>query len=183
MRQLVAGIGVAAMLLAAGCNSSDKGLSAEPQASASPSAAPAAVNARPTCAPAPAKPYAWPKPVPADLPRLPGGILGETKQTKDGLTIVRFRTQTSLRDGVLFILKNLPPAGYVLGRGDAEQTEADAPFNKGPLRGVLRGISTELCKTEWLLAVTDKQLGAGTGSPLLPARPGVSPSPLPFGNG
>jgi hypothetical protein len=128
-----------------------------------------------------AKAYAWPKPVPPDLPKLPGATLGETKQTKDGLTIVRFSTASSLRDGVLFIVRNLPPAGFVLGRGDAEPAEADAPFNKGDLRGVLRGVAREACATEWLLAVTRGRPGGGTGNPLLPSHTGPSPSPLPFG--
>ena len=48
------------------------------------------------------------------------------------------------------------------------------------LRGVLRGASTEVCKTQWILAVTRAQFG-GTGSPLLPSHTGPSPSPLPFG--
>ena len=171
------------MLLAAGCSSKKE--EAAPSPSPSPEApAPAkAVNALPTCKPAVNRPYAWPKPVPADLPKLPGVTLGETKQTKEGLTIVRFSTAASLRDGVLHIVKTLPPAGFVLGRGDAEQNEADAPFNKGTLRGVLRGVSSEVCATEWLLAVTRTQPGGGTGTPLLPYRPGSSPSPLPFGNG
>jgi hypothetical protein len=176
---LVAG----AVLLLAGCTGGSE--SAAPSPTPSPAAASPvpAVQALPTCKPAVSRAYTWPKPVPADLPKLPGVTLGETKQTKDGLTIVRFSTDSSLRDGVLFIVKNLPPAGYVLGRGDAEQNEADAPFNKGDLRGVLRGVSREICATEWLLAVTRTAPGGNTGNPLLPARPGSSPSPLPFGNG
>jgi hypothetical protein len=143
---------VSVVLLVAGCSGSSGTGAASP--APTPSASPVAAPALPSCRPAASKPYTWPKPVPADLPKLPGATLGETKQTKDGLTIVRFSTRTSLRDGVLFIVRNLPPAGYVLGRGDAEPTEADAPFNKGDLRGVLRGVSREVCATEWLLAVT-----------------------------
>lgn len=176
---------VAAVLALAGCtSSSDKAAEAPSPSAAASSPAPApAVNTLPTCKPAAANAtYTWPKPVPTDLPKLPGATLGQTRQTPDGLTIVRFSTSTSLRDGVLFIVKRLPAAGYVLGRGDAEATEADAPFNKGDLRGVLRGISREACATEWLLAVTRRSAN-GTGNPLLPMRPGVSPSPLPFGNG
>jgi hypothetical protein len=168
-----------ALVLLTGCAGSSE--SAQPSPQPSPSASPAAVHALPTCQPAAATKYAWPQPVPADLPKLPGAALGETKRTADGLTIVRFSTRTSLREGVLFIVRNLPPAGYVLGRGDAEATEADAPFSKGVLRGVLRGISREVCATEWLLAVTRTKPGAGTGNPLLPMRQGASPSPLPFG--
>lgn len=180
MRRLLLPSALAVVLLA-GCGGASETVAASP--AASPSAAAPSARPLPTCKPASTKPYTWPKPVPADLPRLPGATLGETKQTKDGLTIVRFSTDTSLRDGVLFIVRQLPPAGYVLGRGDAEQTEADAPFNKGDLRGVLRGISREVCATEWLLAVTRAAPFGGTGSPLLPAHRGPSPSPLPFGNG
>ncbi|MCA1712627.1 MAG: hypothetical protein LC789_13745 [Actinobacteria bacterium] len=174
---------VAAVLALAGCSSSGTTATAAPSPSTAPTAAAStAANPLPTCAPAKTAAYTWPKPVPVDLPRLPGATLGETKQTPEGLTIVRFSTATSLRDGILFIVKRLPAAGYVLGRGDAEATEADAPFNKGDLRGVLRGISRDACATEWLLAVTRKSAG-GTGNPLLPMRQGASPSPLPFGNG
>jgi len=181
-RIAVAGpVAVSAVLLVSGCTGSSAGPAVAATSAASPSSAPATPRALPSCRPASTKPYTWPKPVPADLPKLPGVTLGDTKQTKDGLTIVRFSTSTSLRDGVLFIVRNLPPAGYVLGRGDAEPTEADAPFNKGDLRGVLRGVSREVCATEWLLAVTRGQPGGGTGNPLLPAHTGRSPSPLPFG--
>jgi hypothetical protein len=133
----------------------------------------------PTCAPARTKPYSWPKQVPQDLPRLPAATLEQNKTTSDGLFVVQFSTSSSLRDGVVFILKALPAAGYFLGRGDAEPTEADAPFNKGELRGVLRGAAVSACQTKWILAVTRK--GIGTGTPLLPLHTGPSPSPLPFG--
>lgn len=181
MRRSVAGTAavLTAMLLLAGCGGSSSPAAAG--AAPSPTASPLAVRALPSCRPTPTKPYTWPTPVPADLPKLPGATLGETKQTKDGLTIVRFSTSTSLREGVLFIVRNLPPAGYVLGRGDAEPSEADAPFNKGDVRGVLRGVSRQVCATEWLLAVTRGRPGGGTGNPMLPTHTGPSPSPLPFG--
>jgi hypothetical protein len=179
-RAALAPVGVLSLLLLAGCSSGKQDAAPSPSA---PSVAPsgAAVYTLPTCQPAAFRPYAWPNPVPADLPRLPGATLGPTRQTKDGLTVVRFSTETSLRAGILFIMDKLPRAGYQLGRGDAEQTEADAPFNKGDVRGVLRGISSDFCRTEWLLAITKVRLG-GTGTPLLPVRPGASPSPLTFGN-
>ncbi|MCU1592477.1 MAG: hypothetical protein JWP11_3733 [Frankiales bacterium] len=134
----------------------------------------------PTCAPAPVTSYKWPKQIPQDLPRLPGATIESARQTTDGLFIVLFSTKTSLRDGVIFIVRKLPPAGYNLGRGDAEPAEADAPFTKGnELRGVLRGAAIALCETKWVLAVTRQRLGGG--SPLLPVHTGPSPSPLPFG--
>jgi hypothetical protein len=182
MRRSVAGTAAAAAvtMLVTGCGGGS-GSSAAPSASPSAAASVAPIHALPSCKPAASKAYTWPKPVPADLPKLPSATLGETKQTNDGLTIVRFSTTTSLRDGVLFIVRNLPPAGFVLGRGDAEPAEADAPFNKGDLRGVLRGVAREACATEWLLAVTRGRPGGGTGNPLLPTHTGPSPSPLPFG--
>src|SRR4051812_32567897 len=169
----------ASLLLLTGCTGSSSSAAPDPTPSAAASVAPA--RALPSCKPPARTSYTWPKPVPADLPKIPGATLGDTKQTNDGLTIVRFSTSSSLRDGVLFIVRNLPPAGYVLGRGDAEPAEADAPFNKGDLRGVLRGVSREVCATEWLLAVTRGRPGGGTGTPLLPSHTGPSPSPLPFG--
>jgi hypothetical protein len=92
-----------------------------------------------------------------------------------------FTTPISLRESVLFVVEAMPAAGYTLARGDAENTEADAPFVKGDLRGVLRMIAVEPCRTDWLMALsTGVPSGApGGGSPLLPPR--ADASPLPFG--
>lgn len=122
----------------------------------------------------PAQP--WPSAVPADLPQPPTAEVTDVEERTDGLTVVRFTTRTSIRESVLFLVDALPRAGYTLARGDAENTEADAPFVKGGLRGVMRMISVEDCRTDWLMALTR---GAPGGDPLLPARP--SASPLPFG--
>lgn len=158
-----------------------------PEAASSPTPTPvprteAPVPTPTACPGAAGKPgFAWPKGVPADLPVPPSGTLGEQRVTPDGLQIVQFSTTTSLREGVVFLVDNLAKTGYTLGRGDAEQTEADAPFVKADLRGVFRMISRSTCQTDWLLALTRRTTG-GTGSPLLPMRPGAgSPSPLPFG--
>lgn len=164
------------LLLLSGCGGSS---APSAQAAPSPSALPSP-SPLPTCAPAAPATYTWPAPVPADLPRLPGATLGATKRTPEGLTIVRFSTTVSLRDSVLFIVRALPEAGFTLGRGDAEPTEADAPFSRGDLRGVLRGAMRAQCATDWILAVTRVQT-AGGGSPLLPTHTGPSPTPLPFG--
>jgi hypothetical protein len=161
------------LLALTGCSSKDN--------KAAPSPAPSYVapspSPLPTCAPTKPTTYTWPKQIPQDLPRLPGAVIESSKTTSDGLFIVLFSTKTSLRDGVLFIVRKLPAAGFQLGRGDAEQTEADAPFNKGDLRGVLRGAAIGICETKWVLAVARTT----RTSPLLPAHTGPSPSPLPFG--
>ena len=151
---------------------------AAPSAAASPAAP--AVRAEASCPPAPAAELAWPQEVPSDLPVPPGARLTEVQERQDGLTVVQFTTPISIRESVLFLIEALPAAGYTLARGDAENTEADAPFVKGPLRGVMRMVAVEPCRTDWLMAITTGSASSpGGGSPLLPPRPGASP--LPFG--
>lgn len=176
MRRIAPIVAGAALLLLTACSG---GSGTPAQAMPTPSEEAPSAEPLPTCAPAPRTTYSWPQQIPQDLPKLPGATIESTKQTGDGLVIVLFSTKAPLRDGVLFIVRQLPPAGFVLGRGDAEATEADAPFTKGELRGVLRGAAVSYCETKWVLAVTRQS--RTTGSPLLPARPGVTPSPLPFG--
>ena len=169
------------LALVAGCGGSD-----EPAAQATPAAPPSApaVQAEPSCSAGPAT-LEWPQPVPADLPVPPSATLTDVQKRTDGLTVVTFSTSTSIRQAVLFLIEQMPKAGYTLARGDAENTEADAPFVKGNLRGVMRMIAVEPCRTDWLMAITRAApVGApggapGGGSPLLPPRPGASP--LPFG--
>ena len=167
-------------VLAAGCSGGDDPSAA---AGATPSARASSLFAqpKPTCAPSGGAEIAWPQGVPADLPKPPAATLTDVQQRQDGLTVVTFSTRGSLRDGVLFLVEELPAAGYTLARGDAENTEADVPFVKGGLRGVLRMIAVEPCRTDWLMAIAKAAPGGapGGGSPLLPARPGASP--LPFG--
>ena len=133
----------------------------------------------PTCAPASTKAYSWPAGVPSELPRLPGGTIQSSTTTPTGVQIVQFTTASSLRDGVTYIVRKVPAAGFTLGRGDAEPTEADAPFTRGELQGTFRGEAVSVCSTRWILAVLPRRVG--TGTPLLPAHTGPSPSPLPFG--
>jgi hypothetical protein len=109
-----------------------------------------------------------------------GPVGGHVRSEPGGLTLVRFSTSQSIRDGVVFLINELPPAGYTLARGDAEASEADAPFVKGDIRGVMRIVATGPCETDWLLALADAEGGAATGgTPLLPPAPDASP--LPFG--
>lgn len=154
----------------------------EPQAA--PSALPSVGVPAPTAPPACPSPAAggltWPEPVPDDLPVPPGATLTEVEERTDGLTVVTFSTSTSLREAVLFVIEQLPAAGYTLARGDAENIEADVPFVRGDLRGVMRMIAVEQCRTDWLMALaTAAPTGGAPGAPLLPPRPNASP--LPFG--
>ena len=172
------GAAALALLALTACSSSG-----QPSAAASPSASatPPAAQAAPTCGPTPPTELDWPADVPSDLPKPPGATLTDVQERTDGLTVVMFTTPTSIRESVLFLIEALPAAGYTLARGDAENTEADAPFVKGELRGVMRMIAVEACRTDWLMAITTSAPAGvpGGGTPLLPPRPNASP--LPFG--
>jgi len=165
-----------AALLAAGCSSGSS-----TQARVVPQKT---FTASPCPTPTATKATKWPATVPADLPKPPNATITESSPSPDGVHITKFTTPTSLRESVLFVVDKFPKAGYVLGRGDAEITEADAPFvhSASNMRGLVRMLATQPCSTLWLLA-TVKSSNPGTGgSPLLPTHsPSGSPSPLPFG--
>lgn len=153
-----------------------------------PSAAPAPTQSlyTPPPCPKPAKAIAtnWPKFLPTDLPKPKNAAVmkGSVKKLSDGVNVVRFTTPTSLRESVLFIVKAYPKAGYTLGRGDAESTEADAPFVNGQIRGVTRISRLADCQTLWLTATVDTKNTLGNNTPIIPPHtPSASPSPLPFG--
>lgn len=135
-----------------------------------------------TAAPSPACPggktnLAWPAEVPATLPKPPGAVFKAVAR-RNGITSVRFSTPTSLREGLLFVLRELPRSGFTIGRGDAEPAEADVPFGRGNLQGIYKMIILGTCSTDWLVAVTQARRG---GSPILTPNPGASSTPLPFG--
>ena len=120
--------------------------------------------------------------VPFGLPMPDDITVIDASTTKDGIAVVKFTTPTSLRQVVLFIVDRYPKAGYVLGRGDAEATEADAPFVKNGLRGLTRVAALEACKTLWLVASSATKGNTGGTSPLLSPHPTSSQtSALPFG--
>lgn len=124
--------------------------------------------------------FRWPPGIPANFPKPPGARVDSTRSGENGLQIVRLTTPLALREGILFLLMELPKAGYNLGRGDAEAGEADAPFQSADVRGVVRLVATATpCQTVWLVAAV--RVG-GTGEmPFAPfPRPSATPS-LPFG--
>lgn len=172
-----------ALLVLAGVLTGCSGSGSAPQAGG-PSAATAPATTTPAPCPAPSKgkPTKWPIEVPADLPKPPDATLqGKPLTASDGVHIVKFSTPYSLRESVLFVVDKLPKAGYVLGRGDAEAAEADAPFIHGNVRGLVRMLEVGACQTLWLLATVDTN-AQNSNSPLLtPHTPSGSPSPLPFG--
>ncbi|HVE64108.1 MAG TPA: hypothetical protein VNB94_09930 [Mycobacteriales bacterium] len=159
-------------LVGTGCAGADAPTAAPPRSAAVPTAS-ACANTPP------AKPAVWPPTIPDDIPKPPTAVIEKVEKTGSGVTVVRFSTESSLREGVLYIVKEFPAAGYTLGRGDAEVTEADAPFQKGQVRGLVRMLAQEECRTLWLLAVGRE--GGGT-APFAPNyTPPASSQPLPFG--
>lgn len=172
----IAGLAMTAVLVGvAGCSGgSGTNTAPTPQPSLSISPCPTPTT--------PVKATVWPATMPKDLPKPDNATIMAQQSTSDGIKIVRYTTPTSLRDAVLFVVKRYPTAGYVLGRGDAEATEADAPFVKGTTRGVTRLASIDNCKTLWLTATVKITGPNGPTTPILPSRtPSGSASPLPFG--
>jgi hypothetical protein len=171
-RLRVLSVVVAVGLAGAGCAGSTG-----PAAGAPP--APTITQQAPQCPVTPAPPGRWPHYLPADIPRPAVYHFEQSTVDTQGIRTTRFTTTSSLRDAVLFVVQRFPRAGYVLGRGDAEATEADAPFVHGPARGLLRLVAIQNCMTLWLLYTVDQSSGSG---PTLPTfTPSASPSPLPFG--
>jgi hypothetical protein len=155
------------------------GESADPGATPTTAAAPRATDGGPHCPAPPSTTPDWPKQVPSVIPRPPGLTIQKKDFSKGNVVQVRTIVPMSLRESVLFIIKEFPKAGFTLGRGDAEATEADAPFQRGEaLRGLVRAFATDKeCETLWLFAVVQN-----TNAPYdITYTPPPSSTPLPFG--
>lgn len=168
----------AALAVMTGCSGGSSSATPPPK----PIVTSACPSASPTAPPAGAALSQVLRSVPFGLP-LPENITPvDTQKTSDGIQVVKFTTPTSLRDAVIFIVDRYPKAGYVIGRGDAEATEADAPFVKAGLRGLTRLASLQTCQTLWLIASVPTSGTTGGTSPLLSPHPTSSQtSALPFG--
>jgi hypothetical protein len=133
-----------------------------------------------TCPPPGPASGVWPPEVPDDLPKPPGARIEKAEKAQGGVTVVYFSTHNSLRDGVLHVVREFPKHGYTIGRGDAEVSEADAPFHRGDIQGLVRMLAREACKTQWLLAIS-----RASGLNAVPFAPNYTPppsaAPLPFG--
>ncbi|HVU71905.1 MAG TPA: hypothetical protein VHE83_02985 [Mycobacteriales bacterium] len=166
---------VAALCVAAAASLTACGSSTQ----APPAVTPTLASACPTVSVAPVD---WPKILPADLPKPPGAVLtGETVQ--NNVVYLRFNTSSSLREGLLYMLRELPKAGYTIGRGDAEVTEADVPFTNPAVIAALRLTVAGTCATSWILAVGRRAASTGVLQPnsLIPHTVPAGASPLPFG--
>ena len=140
---------------------------------------PSVVATLPSCVASAVPTQSWPIEVPADLPKPESSKLSAVTQ-ESGVTIVRFDTSSSLREGLVPLLKDLRTSGFEIGRGDAEPREADVPFARQGVRGIFKLVSVAQCHTAWILGITRKG-GPGSG-PVLPGfSPPPSSAPLPFG--
>jgi hypothetical protein len=122
----------------------------------------------------------WPASFPADIPKPLGATIIKRPPVPGGVTLAQFSAPYSLREAIVFILDRFPRSGYTLGRGDAENTEADAPFERGQVRGLVKAVIDPAveCRTTWLVAIANS---SSVNSPYLTYTTGSSPSPLPFG--
>jgi hypothetical protein len=148
-----------------------------------PAPSPTSVNANqqhsaPACPPARGPAASWPTGFPKDFPTLPSLSLGTVENNPSGIKIAEWSSPVDLRSAVLFAVQALPKAGFVIGRGDAELYEADIPFARANVRGLLRIDAASECSVYGFLAV--EQISPGGPVTLLPPHHGTSPSPLPF---
>lgn len=147
---------------------------------ARPTGTPAATVSGQSCPPAaPAANDGWPKDLPTVVPRPAGIKVQKVDRTQGNVTQVRSMVPMSIRDSLLWIVREFPKNGFTLGRGDAEATEVDAPFQRGEaLRGLVRVfITSQECETLWLYAVV-----RNTNAPYdISYTPPPSSTPLPFG--
>jgi hypothetical protein len=176
---LAVSVAVAVVLGVSGCGGSSTAASAPtPQ----PVATPTCPSVAPSASPTSAKAEKALRSLPSDLPTPSNITVVDSTVTTDGVHVVRFTTPTSLRQAVIFIVGSYPKAGYVLGRGDAEATEADAPFVHGQVRGLTRVAAVQACQTLWLVASTTATVGSGGTQPMLSPHPtSATTSALPFG--
>jgi hypothetical protein len=95
----------------------------------------------------------WGGDVPSDIPRLPGMTV-DSGDTTQGVQHVYFSVPMSFTDSVASYLEQLPAAGFALGTGDSEESEADIPFSKDGRQFSLklRGVP-DPCRTDGLLSV------------------------------
>lgn len=151
-------------LLAAGCGGGDAGDRPSGGASATPPASvtgSSGAQASPCPSASAAASGSWPVGVPADLPRPPGLAVTSAQPPAAGQREVRFTTTAPLRGAVRFFVSALPAAGYTLGDGEIERSEAEVAFRRGALRGNLKLLVQGPCLTAGVLALAQTAVPGG----------------------
>jgi hypothetical protein len=123
---------------------------------------------------------AFPKWVPTDLPLPHGTYATQVLPSAQGYNRGLFIVPMVLRDLVSFVLSEWPKKGWVLGRGDAEQGEADDQFTRPPAVGAFRA-RDQYCQPGYVLMlliyIPDRtKIVLPSSSPLLSPAPSASPS-------
>jgi|SRR5579884_3001155 len=180
MKRLAAAVaGLVMLVVLAACGSPGDGSTGRTSHPAAVGSASAAASGHglvrcpsPAAAPAPS----WPSQLPADLPKPSPATILHAVDRAGGLREAQFVVPRSLRDEVLFVLQKLPPAGYIIGRGDSELREADAPFVHGEIHGLIRLSALSPCRTEW--TVVTVAASASPTAPLLPPHSTSSGTPM-----
>jgi hypothetical protein len=174
LRPLATAVAVGCALAACTGEANDPAPTARPTVTGGPTAEPT-----PECPQPPPSKEQWPKQVPEFVPKPPGLKIDQVDTSKENVVQVKSTVPLGMTDSVRFIVREFPRAGFTLGRGDAERTEADAPFQRGPgLRGLVRVFATnQQCRTIWLYAVVQD-----VDAPYdITYTPPPSSTPLPFG--
>ncbi|MGB9378284.1 MAG: hypothetical protein WCB04_12300 [Mycobacteriales bacterium] len=71
--------------------------------------------------------------------------------------VVSVTVPTGLHEEVVYVTRTFPLAHFVLGRGDAEEDEADIPFRRADVTGQLRLRRTGECATTWILTLLPRR--------------------------
>ena len=99
----------------------------------------------------------WPRGIPADIPRPPGMHIVKTGTASQHAVTVFIDTALSLRESQLLLVREVPKAGYVLGRGDTEEDEADISFRKiasgHAISAAIKVTAVAACRTTWYVVV------------------------------
>jgi hypothetical protein len=109
-----------------GCGGGDGDSSPSPSGNGAPEV--------PACAKAGSR-VSRPSDLPADFPLPPGTVITSSQHPHPGQLLIGGVIPADLRAAAVFFTDELPARGYELGRGDAEQGEAEAPFSGHGCRG------------------------------------------------
>jgi hypothetical protein len=91
--------------------------------------------------------------LPASFPLADGTVLTAARRVPTGFAHVEGVQPLGVRDAAAFLLRELPRAGYVLGRGDSELNEADTGFRGHGVTGHVRVHALPGCSDAVLLVI------------------------------
>src|SRR5205814_1601228 len=107
---------------------------------------------------------------PRDIPLPPGTVLTASRHTERGI-VLEGVIPMERSQAVRFFLQKFTAGGFVVGRGEAEEEEAEAPFRGKGLLGFFKIRNIRDCPNAlWLM------INVQTMSPRPPVSPSVAPS-------